>query len=513
MSHSTARTSTQRTQDRSRSPSQLTEDNRQPRQPNSSKQWRTISPLWMCANEEEYWQRFLHSQRGWVGPEELKDIRSAGGCHHLRSRSRRRSSSWLQGNRNLGCIVKLEQTIADQEATIANLEKEIKRLRAQGGSSGATHPLESWISMSRAEGLARPQSEGVATPLEDRISIPPQTNAGVMASGYDTPSDDEYGFSNPEAECKALQRKMLAEGRCWITRSESRSLHPESPSPDGRGKGKAQEAARPLQEQLGEWQASGWPTATTSMGPASFSEHPAPVLAGLGPQAMASPEQYYPATVMNNYLPERDAQGNVIPLMTSFPGKFCIVYEVVIDLSLPFPPRPPAPSAWSGMNPITGSRVLVLTHHEVVRSMDLSRLHMAEFAIPGAVTRIPWRRPTTADELALQFFGELVASANKKKSAFRSVVEHELSSAAPRPLWASYRAPKGRAHRERHSVRRNPVPTPEPTMAAMEVKGVQEAVLPQGLTTGNPENSVMEDGEVRGVAGDSGEGEKSPARF
>ncbi|KAI0688275.1 hypothetical protein BC835DRAFT_1419276 [Cytidiella melzeri] len=179
------------------------------------------------------------------------------------------------------------------------------------------------------------------------------------------PGPDDYGVPDDGAERKTRQRNALASGRRWVSRTQSQLLHSESPPPRGKGKEKA--VTRSLQERLTAWENAGWPSSskpsstarplgerleepsltTSSVGAGSLSTAlAAPTIAAVRP-----PDGVLAA----NYLPERDRNGTVIPLRERALGKYRIVYEVVIDLALPFPAE--APRYGGGSNPITGYKL------------------------------------------------------------------------------------------------------------------------------------------------------------
>ncbi|KAI0699976.1 hypothetical protein BC835DRAFT_1329448 [Cytidiella melzeri] len=153
---------------------------------------------------------------------------------------------------------------------------------------------------------------------------------------------------------------------------------------------------------------------------------------------------------------------------------------------------------------------------------------MSEFAIAGSTARFPWRKPTSVDKVkrireisrppcnsrALQYWGELVTKVNKKKGT-RTLVERKLVIPTNRPLWAPFRAPKGRLHRERHAICRwNPPPSPgSPPAMSMELDHLLGVAIPQEAPQEVPEDIAMEEGEWGDEVGRGGAANHSLAQF
>ncbi|KAI0088965.1 hypothetical protein BDY19DRAFT_993776 [Irpex rosettiformis] len=248
-----------------------------------------------------------------------------------------------------------------------------------------------------------------------------------------------------------------------------------------------------------------------------------------------------PHLVHHHYLEERDTERRVIPLNDTYPGRYRIVYGVVLDLGRPFPPKPPTRYS---RNPITGyywsqaeleayprgfpgfpaecpptweagqgGRRIIPYNHAVMDTMDNSTELMQRFENPGGVGAARWKAPTSPEEVqllrdiatraansrALAHYGRLVDEAGRVGAANRSPAQQALvANRGDRPLWAEYKPPKSRGQKSRARQKRiaqTPQLAPVVKTADAIIPPIMEAV---GETA--TEHKGDEDLEMREVA-------------
>ena len=180
------------------------------------------------------------------------------------------------------------------------------------------------------------------------------------------------------------------------------------------------------------------------------------------------------------------------------PGKYCIVYGVVLDLGRPFPLVIPTTYM---RNPITGfhwtsteleayprgfpgfpancpslldagqgGRKIIPWCHQVMQTMDETMEQMSDFArAKGGEGTHRWREPATleevervrdiafrpANEQALLYHGRIVDDAARIPAERRSEVQKAIvASGGERPLWAEFRPPKSKNKKVKERLKR-----------------------------------------------------------
>jgi hypothetical protein len=358
------------------------------------------------ARQDEYddWYNLVRSeieQRA----EAREDSRPPLGAEVTSSRGRsttpRQPSLPLHGDsrpRDPSRVRQLEGEISKQAKQIAYLEDMAEWLRRQAVKVPGGRLMNTW------SGRAVRMSD---EDLLDSIKRGSLNNPYYRDPYEATSSDDDV--EDPEETRRAYRKHTLEKGHIWKSRTAT------SPSTDGgspprrKGKGRAHDQ-RPLSERLASPEApsladrmevsppplaerlndarpaavySSWgdssvmmASASSAMLPPGFQPSPAqgtPFLSAqwtpsVGPLGMlgrdpptgprhampwALPATFVVAAevVAGNYLPKTDEAGSVVPMEEIAPGRWRIVYEVAVDLGLPFPPSPP--SRWC-VNPLTG---------------------------------------------------------------------------------------------------------------------------------------------------------------